>query len=308
MTSRIDAFKQQGFVNLGSSFLSKVEIDELSEITRGIYEAMPRDHPDYIPGSGVDGALRLPVHNQRIAELIDRIVASPKLQKFLDEILGSNYKIWDISFRRSNPGDTGLELHQDGVGQVNMAICLDDNPLGIGATSVLPSSHLFGSSMKKLQVQTPAYVVNLLSFLFSRLSGQKGDVAFFSNKVWHGRFKNASKTPHDVILMGFFPTGYRYGEPWPSEFLDRISRLRLCGLLGSAAGFDRLIISNCECRESAGAQHSSEHGYSMDIEKPDYLARVPRPLRLTLTVLCLRAIMWFARTFRPVHRLRKLFR
>ena len=51
---------------------------------------------------------------------------------FLEEVLGQNYKILAINFRRSMAGDPGLGLHQDGPGEVNMCICLDNNPNGDG--------------------------------------------------------------------------------------------------------------------------------------------------------------------------------
>jgi putative 2OG-Fe(II) oxygenase len=91
---------------------------------------------------------------------------------------------------RSMAGDSGLYLHQDGVGLVNLCICLDNNPNGDGATAVLPGSHLLEKSAKKLRLEITPFLFNTFRFLFKPLCFMEGDVSFFSNPVWHGRFSN----------------------------------------------------------------------------------------------------------------------
>lgn len=298
--SRIEEFKQQGFVNLGSSFLGRAEIDELCTVAKAIFETIPSDHPAAIRDDGVEGVLNLPLYDARVGQLVNKIVSNTAFRSFLKEILGEGCKIWDISLRRSRPGNKGLYLHQDGVGQVNMAICLDDNRQGIGSTAILPSSHLVMSSIRKLKAEVPPVIVNWLSFLFIPLAGAKGDIAFFSNRVWHGRFNNLSDSAHDVILIGFFPEGYRYSCSWPEELINGYQGTALGELLAAPRDVDGSIPSNCECREAGDIIYSKRHGYSLDIETPDFLSNARRPPALVLSVLVLRVIMWLGRISRSL--------
>ena len=190
LKSKVEKFKQQGFVNLGSSLLDKEEIDELSSIVKKIFETIPNDHPYAISNDGVEGVLNLPLYEPRVGQILNKIVSNMAFREFLNELLGEGYKIWDISMRRSSPGNQGLYLHQDGVGQINMAINLDNNCRGEGSTALLASSHLLKASVRKLKAEVPPSIVNWLSFLFVPLAGSKGDVSIFSNRVWHGRFNN----------------------------------------------------------------------------------------------------------------------
>ena len=308
LMSKINFFKKQGFVNLGSSFLNKTEIDELSLIAKNIYETMPEDHPDYIQDADGTGGIRhLPLHDVKLARIINKIISHASVKEFLIDILGKNHKLWSVNLRRSKPGDRGLYLHQDGVGQVNMAIYIDDNPKGFGATAVLPSSHLITNSQKKMRLEMPAILLNLFSFLFTPLVGLKGDVLFFSNRVWHGRFSNKSTERHDIVFIGFFPAGYRYNEPWSQEFIEINSGTELGRLLAAPSDIDGSIVSNCECRESSNILHSSEHGYSLDIENPGYLSKIRKPVRLLLSVFFIRLIMGAGRIlYRPVKLYRRM--
>lgn len=125
------------------------------------------------------------------------------------------YKIWQIDFRRSKPGDSGLYLHQDAPGQLNIAVLLSDNSTGDGATIFLLSTHRIARRMKDLRVEVPPRVIRLAPFLFSPLTGRAGDISFFFNRTWHGRFANRSSRSYDVILIGFFPAGAQMGFPPP---------------------------------------------------------------------------------------------
>ena len=132
-TQEINLFKKQGFVNFGSIIFSKKECNKLKKIVNNIITSMPINHPDLIKDPGVFGVENLPLHDKEILKFINKIVSHSSIKSFLDNILGKNYKIWDISLRRSSAGDMGLYMHQDGVGQVNMIINLDNNTKGEGA-------------------------------------------------------------------------------------------------------------------------------------------------------------------------------
>ena len=204
----INFFKKQGFVNFGSIIFSKEECKKLKKIVDHICDSTPIEHQDFIKDPSVLGVENLPLHNKEILKYINKIVSNSSVKFFLGNILGKNFKIWQISSRRSSAGDRGLYMHQDGVGQVNMVINLDNNINGEGATAIIPSSHLILKSQAEMKIVMPRIFTNLFSILFKPLSGSVGDIVFFSNKAWHGRFRNKSFEDHSVILVGFFHQGY----------------------------------------------------------------------------------------------------
>lgn len=292
-TQEINFFKKQGFVNFGSIIFSKKECKELKKIANHIYTSMPIKHPDFIKDLGVLGLENLPLHDKEILKFINKIVSHSSIKSFLDDILGKNYKIWDISLRKSSAGDMGLYMHQDGVGQVNMIINLDNNIKGEGALAILPSSHLILKSQAQLKLKMPRVFTNLFSILFKPLSGSEGDISFFSNKAWHGRFSNKSNENHDVILVGFFPQGYCYSKPWPKDLIKKNTMLNIGNLLANTSDYKKALkISNSECRESGDIYFSTNHGYSMHIENYDDLVRMHRPIKVILSILFIRYIFF----------------
>lgn len=92
MQSKVEKFKKRGYVNLGSSFLETKEIAELCQITKQVYNSIPRENPDLITdkAGGVEGAVNLPIHNIRIGEIINKIVSQPGFNEFQKEIIGTN--------------------------------------------------------------------------------------------------------------------------------------------------------------------------------------------------------------------------
>ena len=307
-TQEINLFKKQGFVNFGSIIFSKKECKELKKIVNHIYTSMPIKHSDFIKDHGVLCVENLPLFDKEILKFINKIVSHLSIKSFLDNILGKNYKIWDISFRRSSAGDMGLYMHQDGVGQVNMIINLDNNTKGEGASAILPSSHLILKSQAQLKLKLPRFFTNLFSILFKPLSGSEGDILFFSNKAWHGRFSNKSNEDHDVIFVGFFPKGYSYYDnSWPKDLIKKNSTLYISNLLASSSDYRKALKkSNVECRESGDIYYDVAHGYSMDIERYDYLAKMPRPIKLNLIILFIRCISFFSIPFLAFFRSIKL--
>jgi putative 2OG-Fe(II) oxygenase len=212
-----------------------------------------------------------------------KILTFPDYKNLFNEVLGSNYKVWAINFRRSSPNDLGLYLHQDGLGQVNLAILLDNNLKGYGSTAVLPGSHLIIHSIKKMKLEVPAIFINWFKFLFKPLSGERGDIAIFSNRTWHGRFSNNSDMSYDVILVGFFPERYAYNNPWPKDFIRSNQGTDFGKLLATSSDLIHANgISDCNSRELGIYYQSLNHGYSMLIENEAYLKSISHPLGLRL--------------------------
>ena len=290
--SNIEMFKRQGFLDFGSSLLSSEEVNKLSELINKEFEAINESHPDY-KNSSIDCIINLLDQVPYSGVVVNKVVSNPLIRELLEEILGLDYKVWSVGARRSFSGDRGLYLHQDGVGQVNMFISLDDNLTGEGSSVLLPSSHLIKTSMKKWKLEMPPALLNLLPFMFKRLAGLRGHVSIFSNRIWHGRSRNSSSLGHDILMIGFFPAGYHYGPGISADIESTDSKKELSGLLGRPSDIPGTITSNCECRESGNIQYFEGKSFSLNIENYAFLSKLKKPFRLILSLITIRFLMYF---------------
>ncbi len=288
----IDKLKQQGFVDLGTSLLSSEEVDKLSELIKSEFEAISKSRPD-CQDVGMECTLNLLEHVPYAGVVANKIVSNPLIKEILEEILGRDYKIWGVGARRALSGDRGLYLHQDGVGQVNMFMSLDDNLKGEGASILLPSSHLIKASMKKWKVEMPPALLNLFPFMFTRLSGLKGTVGVFSNRTWHGRSRNSPSSHHDIFSIGFFPAGYHYGTGMSAELVSAYSGTELGRLLAGPSDLPGTIVSNCECRESGDIKYFEGKSFSLNIEDGEFLSKFKTPPKLIFSLIAIRFLMFF---------------
>lgn len=234
----VERIRIDGFVNAGSIVLTDSESVELSELVRAAYQsAQDLNSPTLLfANQGGAGLRGLPEHHPRIAELLDLVVSSKYVKDVLSGIMGESYKIWQIDYRSSLPGDPGLGVHQDAFAQVNFCIMLTNNPPGDGATCFVRGSHLVKKRLKDLGFVFPLFLTRYLSIFLTPLSGLRGDIGFFLNRAWHGRCSNLSRNNQDVILFGLFPAGasFRLDNPyhkWTPKFLDSPAATTLKNLL-----------------------------------------------------------------------------
>lgn len=295
MNTVISTLKQRGFVNAGPLALSTDQVHELADAARAAYASVPAGDPRRIAKQvGAEGLRVLPEHSPAIARLLDAVVSNGNVRTVLRAVLGVNYKIWQINYRRSSPGDRGLSLHQDANGEFNLTVLLSDNATGEGSTSFLPASHR-GQRMKDLRIAIPAILDQpLMRLLCSPMTGRAGDIGFFFNRTCHGRFENRTTTVHDAVLMSFFPAGATYGFPppepcWSSTFLSSIRGTELERLIDPVIGTER----------------SGEHYYtvvpsSIDTPKP-FAIEIEEPHGgSTAQVMTLRMVSAAARPLRAV--------
>ena len=311
MFESTNRLKLRGFVNAGQLALNSQESGELAKLVCDMYESLPSDHPHYIADeTGGGGQRGLPQHHPRIAELLDCVVANAAVRSVLESALGLSYKIWQIDFRRSKPGDKGLYLHQDAPGQVNLAIALSNNTNGSGATVFLPGSHLVPKRIRDWRIEVPTSLLILLPYLFTPLTGKIGDISFFFNRTWHGRFANTSTNLNDVIMIGFFPAGaYMDLAPpyvnWSAEFLQTIRGTELGRLIDPSIGTERQGDGSFKILSKEN-KTKTDLPYALAIET--YQGRQYRlnNFKLSLSIILLRVIMGvgrpFARLFRKVIR------
>jgi len=303
---KIDELKRQGFVNLGSSFLSEIEINELCTLSKKIFEETSSGHPDYLPAkSGARGVRRLPQHHPRLVELLDQVFTNGAIKQTLATLLGQDYKIWQVNMRQSSPGDRGLYLHQDAPGEVGVIILLSDNINGCGATALLPGSHLVPKRMRDFRVEIPPLLLIFLRFLFAPLTGKAGDVCFFFHRTWHGRFSNQSPNARDAIFISFFPAGHCLGYEecgdWSAEFLSGIHGTELGRLIDPSIGTERQVDGSYKilCTENL---IKTTLPYAFAIEAYENEQYRLSNFKLSVSIIVLRLIMGVARPFARLFR------
>ncbi len=184
-----------------------------------------------------------------------------------------------------------------------MFLSLDDNLKGEGASVLLPSSHLIKMTMKKLKVELPPPLVNLFSFMFSSLSGLKGTIGIFSNRIWHGRLRNSSSSHHDILSVGFFPAGYSYGAGLPAELVSTYSGTELGRLIAVPSDLQGTITSNCECRESDAVEYFDGKAFSLNIEDHEFSSKFNKPPKLIFSVMVMRFSMLFVSLIRLLRKI-----
>lgn len=198
--STVTSLKKYGFAKSATKILSPGEVVELSQLINELFK-------DEL---GVDRKsanalviVNLPGRNLRLDQLLEKIVSHDGVRLVLSQVLGDDYKVWQVNARRSEIGDKGLWLHQDAPGETNLAVFLSDNMSGAGATAFLAMSHKLPRWASQISWST----IRLAAPWLTPLKGKVGESAFFFNRTWHARLKNNSSQVQDVILMSFFPQG-----------------------------------------------------------------------------------------------------
>lgn len=241
-----DEIRRNGFINLGNDIFSKSEKIEFKKVCKNTYLNFDKSHHDFLPVEGGSSGYRgLPLHCPEAVKFLEKILQDKKIKNFVSSQIGDNYKIWQIDYRRSLPGDPGLEIHQDGFGQLNMAILLTENNSGDGCTIFLPGSHLIRKRVSELNLGVPPRLLKYLSFLFKPLKGMQGDISFFFNRTWHGRSRNKNEEVNEVILLALYPVGafLSYEKPyvyWPDSFIEEIKESLLGDLLNPKTNLEKL--------------------------------------------------------------------
>lgn len=267
MKSKFNTFKLNGFVNFGKLNSDQSDFESISESIKNLYQNFDANSSNYQDGGGADGVINLPIYDDRCLLILNEIVSNGVVKTFLSSIFPNGFKVWAINLRVSKVGDAGLYIHQDGVGQMNMMIMLNDCMDYNGVTAVLPRSHLFPFSQKKFKLELPVEFLKFFPRLFKPLFAKKGDVLFFTNKIWHGRFPNYSNSDRYVLMVAFYPSGFSYGKAFPDTFIEskgcRYPMLNLAGV----RDLQSAIEGNCYLRDSNKIPFSSNQGFLIEIEK-----------------------------------------
>jgi putative 2OG-Fe(II) oxygenase len=300
----ISDLKAEGFVSFGPAPLSSKELDELTQLSMDVADRLSTDHPHRASMGNLAGCVQcLPQHNSRIAELLDSVFSNPDIQLVLNSVLGQDYKIWTISFRRAMPGDRGLYLHQDSLGEFGLVILASESINGSGATIFLPGSHLVKKSMKERKVEIPPYLLMKIRGLLAPLTGKVGDIAFFFNRTWHGRNSNDSSDSNDCIMVSFFPAGVSLPvhPEWSEEFLTEVQGTELGRLIDPYIGTEK---QEDGCFKILSKDKADvEIPYALAIATPQRQQPCLDNFKLRAKILVISVLMAIVRPLMPLARL-----
>ncbi len=285
----IATLKKNGFAKLPQKVLSDQEIKEFETIIDRLH-ADKSISVDYSANS--PSAASLIGRDERLDAMLNKILSHPEVQGVLSEVVGSDFKIWEISTRISMDDDPGLGLHVDAVGQCNLAYLINDQTTPAGVTSFWPGSHLLSRTfIDRVGAALDWMGAYHWKKMLTPLTGTAGDVAFFVNKTYHGRLPApASGGKRKIILMGCFPVGSKFkpiAQQIPFESISQPElRKRLVTSEGVHPGKDGFVIVGPE-----GAKSTS---YTMSIEPagPASLKTFWMALQARFANLCFRVYKW----------------
>ena len=193
MNSIVGNILKKGIVKGQSEILSNEEMKELENL-------LLRSKDKYLK----EGELS---HNvigidNRIDELLEKILSNPEIQKTLSVLLGKNYLLRKIVVRYNEPDDKGLMLHQDSIGEVSLMILVNDQLDGstvfFQGSQLIPSEKHLASKVSWNSLK----LMNKAKYFLMPAIGNAGDYYYFLNRVWHGRKPGNS---HKTKIALFFP-------------------------------------------------------------------------------------------------------
>ena len=210
--SLIDRLEENGYLQLSRSFYSKEEIEKfeafLDKTLKGDKEIIPKEHIDYECMGGKSCVVKYIVdYDNDIKSLINKIFTNEQIKSKLENILGKNFRVTETIMRRSMPGDEGLGLHQDAIGEHTMIINLTSTNNYHGNTIFAPKTHNLKKTLKEIFHLNgiSEKLFKVLKFLLFGKFSSAGNILIFNNRVWHGRAPNFSNENSDAILVGLYP-------------------------------------------------------------------------------------------------------
>lgn len=259
----IEKLFNDGFVNLGKDLLNTNEINDLIVQSKKLIELAisnkdnlfkinisKNDFNEGSIGSGGFAIKRIDQHNNEISKILVKLFENKKINSFLENYLGKNFKIHQISIRKSSKDDKGLGLHQDGPGQMNLMVLLDDNFEIDGSTVFLKNSHLINPRLDELKLLTPPFFLKIYKFFLSYIHGHRGDMCLFFNRTWHGRYPSNGKKSKYLMFISLHPEGTSYGSEYDDWYDDNyleslgntIFRKRIDHKIGTIKLNDNLVM------------------------------------------------------------------
>jgi ectoine hydroxylase-related dioxygenase (phytanoyl-CoA dioxygenase family) len=163
-------------------------IEELRQLCDQLYMPMEQRSASN-PMTGYAGK-----NLQKFTRGFDGIWTNPDLVKIINGIMGNeppwSVRILEIGIKRVKPGQDGRALHRDGViypirvpGQpivANSLLALDPFTAEVGATTVVPGSHLWDKAVDPSHETIPVEMA-------------PGSIVIFGGELWHGHGPNITE-------------------------------------------------------------------------------------------------------------------
>ncbi len=195
MVTVIENLLKKGIAKGNSQLLSESEIKELEIlISKKNHSSLKEEVFKNIVGI-----------DNRIDELLEKIVTNSKIQNTLLKVLGENYLLRHVSARFSEAGDKGLPMHQDSPGEVSLTILVNNQDEG--STFFCPGTQLIpsGSHLAQKVSWSSIKLINLIKYFLSTAKGNAGSYYYFLNRTWHGRLPGKLNKTNLSIFFAFFP-------------------------------------------------------------------------------------------------------
>lgn len=140
--------------------------------------------------------LLLPLHNPVIYETIERVV-------------GKDFYLSNVWLQVVPANTRRLGYHKDEHGSVSITMPLDSIGWNSGSTCVVPGSHR--------NTPPPSFCMPNVMLEHEReaqLTGEVGDVVFFTPETWHGRAANLTNEPTCRLFFNFYSRTSRDSTRW----------------------------------------------------------------------------------------------
>lgn len=210
---------ERGFVVL-EGFIGTEWLGELQTATERLFQ---------LEGESAGAEFKTESGSRRLANLVDkgetfqRVVAEPRLLKFIELVLGSEFKLSSLNARSANPQNgIGQPLHADmgaiaderGYWVCNSVWMLDEFTSQNGAIRVVPGSHRWN--------QLPQDVMDDPSTSHPDeeiLTGPAGTVVVMNAHAWHGGTANCTDRPR-TALHAFYARSDKPQQQYQRELLS----------------------------------------------------------------------------------------
>ena len=210
MKPEINEYNINGFCLLEKKFFDEKDIKRIEKIIDGfIINHNKNIEMDRIVMGGNTVAIKNFIdESTELKDYINKIFINEKLSNIIKNNIGENFKITDIVYRKSYPGDGGLDMHQDAEGENTVIINLSGSENSDGKTFFLKSSQKYKSIIDLIHRGSISVKLSkFLKFFFDFIDCSNGSILMFNNRVWHGRFSNQSRNISSSLLIGLYKEG-----------------------------------------------------------------------------------------------------
>ena len=136
-------------------------------------------------------------------------LAIPAIQSLVESMVGKDYYLSNTWMQRVPPGTGRMGFHKDPRGSVTFILMLDDIDDDMGSTNLIPKSHL--------NTPPPAYCMSNIEAPHRDeidLTGESGDIVFFSPETWHARAENKTQTSTRRLFYNFYSKSSKSSTSW----------------------------------------------------------------------------------------------